>query len=319
MGIIHSGPTWDHKQNPASPTYPSDPTYQVTYGSLVTQAVATIPRFSFPRPVSWKPVVDLRIQGCAPYMKVQSQDILSNCSSQAVTAAFQCLERKNHLPFLDPSVLFNYTMARTVAPILMNQSNLSDLDDTGTSVISALVAGQDRGFVSEAQWPTTAAALKQVPDSNLQILALQNRILQWNILDPSLDNLKACLDAGYPFLVEIIVTKAMDQWFRNRNSQVASQFLLAFEEITKSSIIAAHTVLCVAYDSGFLGVGGFCCRNSWGTEFGDQGHFWISFSDMLYPDLIPHLYVIRDICVGDCPGIHSTCYSAETCHQITFA
>ncbi|MCX6362676.1 MAG: lectin like domain-containing protein [Actinobacteria bacterium] len=60
---------------------------------------------------------------------------------------------------------------------------------------------------------------------------------------------------------------------------------------TKAGLVLDHRVTCVGWDDGFPasrfketppGDGAFLIKNSWGTDWGDAGYFWISYYDANY-------------------------------------
>ncbi len=54
----------------------------------------------------------------------------------------------------------------------------------------------------------------------------------------------------------------------------------------------AHAVVAVGYDDGRKA---FKCRNSWGSSWGDHGHFWFPYDLMKRPDLVFDPYTIDDL------------------------
>jgi C1A family cysteine protease len=306
MGVIQS----TSRRQSVQPLAP-----QISYDSLVRSGKTQLSEaqyYRFPSPEGGLPTkVDLREpeQGCYPYPPVREQALLNNCSSLAVTAAYQCLQRlkikteptKVNADLVEPSALYNYYFARK----LMGSSRY----DSGASV-EAAINSMIIGVAEEKMWPYDSDKVNVEPSEAAQLNALQHSLLQYERLWPTLPNLKRCVAAGYPFLFSFAITKGMDKWFRNRNAQLMTQFMVSVDEFTKSDIVGAHTVLVIGYDDQYLQTGAFLCRNSWGPNFGQEGHFWFPYSDVLYPDLSGSFFLLKEICASTTP----TCVTKEDCH-----
>ena len=288
---------------------------QISYDSLVQSGNIKLSEsqyFRFPDPEGGLPLkVDLRApgQGCYPYPVIREQALLNNCSSLAVTAAYQCLQRlkvkteptKVAANLVEPSALYNYYFARK----LMGSSRY----DSGASV-EAAINSMIIGVAEEKVWPYDSDKVNVEPSEAAQLNALQHSLLQYERLWPTLVNLKRTVAAGYPFLFSFAITKSMDKWFRKRDAQLTTQFMVSVDEFTKADIVGAHTVLVVGYDDEYLQTGAFLCRNSWGPNFGQEGHFWFPYTDILYPDLSGSFFLLKEICASTTP----TCVSREDCH-----
>ncbi len=282
--------------------------HEVTYGALPsTTGPVTFYRFPAAADALLPSRVDLREPGggCYPYPLIQEQNQLSNCSSAATVAAFQCVQRKTQAPqhWIKPSVLYNYYYARYL-------SGNTDLD-AGASLEAALQAMMV-GVATESAWPFQPQRVNTTPTVAAQIDAQRHAVSQWDRLEPTLRNLKTTLSAGYPVLFAFVVTQEMDRWFKDRNQQIASGFTIPIEEFALSTVVAAHSVTIVAYDDAYLNVGAFLCRNSWGPRFGLDGHFWFPYASVLFPDLTSAFFVIRQVCSVS----QGTCVSAQDCSNV---
>jgi len=308
MGTVQS----TYKKPSPKPREPT--THQVSYGTILnSQESKAVTYYHFPSMDKALPSqIDLRKsgQGCYPYPAVKEQSLLSNCSSMAVTAAFQCVQRLKlqtdprgvNSDLVEPSALYNYYFARK----LMGTPHF----DGGTTIEAALGAMMV-GCASEEKWPYNPEMVNIPPSTNAQVDSLNRTVTQTDILAPTLRNLKQCLASGFPFLFTFFVTKQMDQWFRDKNQQVQSGYLLVVNEFSKADIVGAHTVLVVGYDDTYLQIGGFLCRNSWGAAFGDDGHFWFPYSDVTYPSLSGNFQIVREVCASNKP----TCVSSVDCQN----
>lgn len=289
----------------------SDHGHEITYGTVVEKQTHmefyAFPEEPYPLPAK----VDLRQpnQACYPYPPIQRQHKLGTCTSIAATVAMQCLMQKQKLPYIVPSVLYNYYYARG----LVGNTHR----DSGTSIRAALDA-TGAGVPADNYWPYHPANVNLKPSLEAQKQALHHSTHQWNPLLPTLHNLRRCVAAGYPFLFSFFVTTDMDAWFRSYDQQLDTDFQVQVG-VLDTDVIGGHTVLVVGYDDGFANRrGAFLCRNSWSAGWGQEGHFWISYNDILSPQLSSGFFAIREVCSdlqGHCvePQVCKNVYGAAFC------
>jgi C1A family cysteine protease len=295
------------------------PSHSVSYGNIHIDSSANQTLYRFPTlydneysDFRLPARIDLRQEknGCFPYPPVGEQDILKNCSSEAVISAFQCVERKQNkgkinMDYVSPSVLFNYFYSRK---LLGNTSY-----DSGTSVEASLGAMMV-GVAEEKYWPFDKSRVNDTPTEEAQLNALKHSVSQWDQLEPTLENIKTSLANGYPVIFSFLVNKTMDKWFSNRNDQISTRFLLQIDQFSREDIVAAHSILIIGYDDTYTRQqgGAFLCRNSWGNNFGLDGHFWFSYTSALYPEIVPHFFIIKEVCVQS----GGSCVSKTDCNSL---
>lgn len=269
----------------------------VTYGALIDQKLPDKELYRFPE---WKGRLPRRVDlrqgaprnnpGCSPYFEAFSQETSGTCTSQAAAAAFMCAQRRQKTPsarLIEPSVLFNYYYARYIH---------GDVHyDSGTTVHAALTAMKE-GVSPENVWPYHADNINKVPPTLAQKDALFHSALTIKPLVPGLVNLKTANANGIPFMFSFTVTPELDAWFKSPAKQRNSAYMLNVGHVSNENKIGAHTVLCVGYDDGFQGVGAFICRNSWGPQWGDNGHFYINYEIMVYPAFAHDFHVLETVC-----------------------
>jgi len=315
MGVVQSS----LGRQPATPTFsapdvirPGETTtgQPIAYGTLLpsTARAEHVRGYTFPpgRRVL-PPRIDLRQAGCVPYPPVITQGSLGTCTSAAVTAAYQCALRHDQASQLPvPSVLYNYFYARGITG--------SQKRDSGTSVVAALESLTNDGVARQDLWPDNKTQVNQVPSLMAQQNALFQSALDWHPLTLSLVNLKTCLAQGHAFLYTFQVSVQNDQWFKDRNQQLQTNFMLLQDEVSQENVVAAHTVLVVGYDDTYNQQGAFLCRNSWGPNWGQNGHFWVDYQDMIFPSLASAFHVILTACAQP-PQQPQVCLTQAQCQQ----
>lgn len=286
-------------------------TYKPTYGNIIENTQhENITFFTFPRPsVQLPESIDLRQTTCQPYPPIQEQNLLSNCASMSVVAAFQCMERKISQEqgelhkvesYIIPSVLYNYYYARHL--------NKNPDYDSGISIRNALKAGM-LGISDEEHWPYNPTHVNTQPSITAQQNAQHHAITQWHTLQPDIYNIKTGLYLGYPILLSFIISEQMNAWFTTRDQQVLSQFILHVQPFPNKDIVASHAVLIIGYSDVLQAL---LARNSWGNSFGMDGHFWISYESISLPALQATFYLIQSICAKKT----DRCVSEDDCQTL---
>jgi C1A family cysteine protease len=245
---------------------------------------------------------DLRNTQCAPYFKPFEQLNSNSCTSQAVSAAIMCVNRKTKSDVnFNPSTYFNYYYARYI--------DGTQKTNQGTSLKSSLISASN-GISDTKYWPNSESLFSE-PEKQAQFDSLNHNVKEYKPLYPSINNLKACLVEGYPFVFSFWITSFMKNWFEHKSLREESNYILQIGNVTnKSNKIAGHACICVGYNDKLYG-GVFIIRNSWGSNWGDNGHFYIKYSDIINPFFSNEFYVISDTCnnrcVKNCPKYYNIC------------
>lgn len=293
--------------NRKSKALPPTPQFdQVSYGNVIGVGIPPVSEDLYVFPISIQPPaeVDLRKTTCSPYFPVFNQLDLGNCTSQATVAAFMCAQRKDPaiLPrnYIVPSTMFNYYFAREMSGV----QNVA----AGTSIKQSVEALKN-GIAPEPNWPNTND-WRERPSVEAQRLALHYAAKSATSVRPDIANLQRGIAAGFSIVMAFEVTSTDDGWFKDRQQQVASDFIIS-DNNPSAEIVAGHAVLMVGYNNAKGATGAFLVRNSWGENWGDNGHFWIPYSIVSNPRLAKEFTVLGEvcsnpggICVTECPKMY---------------
>lgn len=138
-----------------------------------------------------------------------------------------------------------------------------DMTDSGGYVSDALNVYKTRGVVLESQWTYTPNNfLQPVPDN----LWDKSHLLKNFVSVPNtVEGMKHAMNLAGPL---IIGTGWASEW----ESQVGSD---GFLNPNPTNLAGGHCVLLVGYSDRKQAFRG---RNSWGTGWGNNGMFWLSYS-----------------------------------------
>lgn len=211
--------------------------------------------YNFARIESPRERVDLRLWASP----VEEQLHLGSCVGQAVVGAYELiLNKTDKIKFTDLSRLFVYYNARLL-------DNSID-DDVGAYVRDGIKAVEKYGVCSEQSWPYLINKFAEPPSINCYEDAKQRTIKKYYRLLNIKDIIDA-LNADYPVVTSMNVYDSFQDLDNSNNS------ILPLPKLNEE-LIGGHAVAFVGYD---LPKKLFLARNSFGTDWGEEGYFWVPF------------------------------------------
>jgi C1A family cysteine protease len=246
-------------------------------------------------------IYDLRLNECKPYFKAFNQHNTSSCTSYAIAAAYMCETRKKYKTSIFSSPNFNYYYSR----LLYKQHQ-----DLGSTIDHGLQSAFN-GIADSNAWPLSKN-INQPPSHLAQYNALQYSVKKHTPLKANLQNFKKCLLNGHPFIFSFWITPFIDKWFKQKNFQLESNYILNLGVLTSSTQkIGGHACVCVGFDDN-VEDGVFIIRNSWGDIWANEGHFYIRYADIMDPFFTNEFYALIDVCysnkcVQECPEYYNIC------------
>lgn len=217
--------------------------------------------------------IDLR-PNCPP---IYDQGDLGSCTANAIAGAYQFDEYKQHVKkeFV-PSRLFIYYNER-------NMENNIDTDN-GASLRDGMKSIQNIGVCHEQLWPYDISKFTKKPTQICYDEAKNHQAISYHRLDnTSLEQLKHCLSEGFPFVLGIQVYSSF------KSSEAAKTGYINMP-LTTDELLGGHAVMAVGYTSTH-----FIVRNSWGTDWGAQGYFFLPYDYVTKPDLTQDVWTLRRI------------------------
>ncbi len=200
--------------------------------------------------------VDLREQ-CPK--EIYDQGHLGSCTANAIGAAFEFGLLKQGLPDFMPSRLFIYYNERVVLG--------TEETDSGAMIRDGIKSVAKQGVCTEESWPYDITRFTEKPSDACYQEALDNRVRAYQRVTRRLDQLKGCLAQGFPFVFGFLVYPSFETADVARTGTVP----MPGED---ESPLGGHAVLAVGYDDA---TGRFLVRNSWGADWGDDGHFTLPY------------------------------------------
>jgi C1A family cysteine protease len=205
-------------------------------------------------PYKWQESVDLREWDSA----VESQYELGSCVGNAIANAYEhMLQRHQPRNFVELSRLFIYYNAR----LKTNE----ELVDAGTTVKAGLQGLKTYGVCKESLWPYNIEMFDDRPSNEAYTDAASRKITSYTRLFTNSNTIDA-LRYGNPVVFGLeIFDRFMDLTLDN--AVVSSP-----KNAEKS--VGGHAMCLVGYD---LRTKMFLAKNSFGTDWGNNGYCWIPF------------------------------------------
>jgi C1A family cysteine protease len=221
------------------------------------------------------PHADLR----ATCSKIEDQKDLGSCTANALAGAVEYLERKylkenEKLKFVDASRLFIYYNERVIEHSIRS--------DSGAQIRDGIKTLAKQGVCAENTWPYVVSRFAVKPGASCYKEASDRQITSYHRI-LTLDEMRACLAEGYPFVFGFTVYESFE------SQTVAKTGVVSLPQPGERTV-GGHAVLAVGYDDADKR---FIVRNSWGPKWGMKGYFTMPYAYVSDRNLSDDFWTIR--------------------------
>jgi C1A family cysteine protease len=229
-------------------------------------------KFKITVPHDLPSLVDLRPQ-CPP---VYNQGNLGSCTGNAIGSAFQFEQMKQNKPNWIPSRLFIYYNEREMEGTIN--------EDAGAMIRDGIKSLVDKGVCPESMWAYKECKFKTKPPQECYDEALNNQVKEYLRISPhTLYEVKHCLSDGYPVIFGFMIYESM------MTDEVSRTGIVPIPNINETPI-GGHAVKAVGYDDSKECL---IVKNSWGTEWGMDGYFYLPYWFVTTPNASADYWTIR--------------------------
>lgn len=221
----------------------------------------------------WPKAIDLR--GLSS--PVRDQGNLGSCVGFSMSTGMrEFLSISNHMPLNILSPLYLYYHAR----LLEGTVN----EDSGAELRDGMKVLLDKGCATEANWPYIISKFATKPSGPAEESATYFKISSYHRIE-SLEDAQACLSNGSGFTIGFYVYESFD------TDEVATTGKMPMPK-PGEQILGGHAVFVVGYqdDVTWPGGGYLIVKNSWGSDWGDKGYFYMPYA-FYTPDYVPDAWV----------------------------
>lgn len=227
-------------------------------------------------PQKLPPLIDL--ESDLPPCYDQGQ--IGSCTANAIAAAIQFdeIKQKGITPSQSPvpSREFIYYTERDI-------EGTAD-SDNGACLRDGVKAVATLGFPPESIYPYDVDKVNVRPSELAYSIAAEHKIKIYKSVEQSSAQIRACLAQMLPVIFGFTVYSNIDD--------TETTGILGLPDTNKYAPEGGHAVLCVGYDDEKQM---FKIRNSWGTQWANNGYFFMPYAYLLDPHLASDLWVINSI------------------------
>lgn len=207
---------------------------------------------------------------CSP---IEDQLTIGSCVANSAVGQLEFLENKYKQVFVDLSRLFIYYNARA------DQCDVSH--DTGTTNRIALKTLAKYGVCTEKMLPYKVVNFAKKPSKECYADAATRKITKYYRLSTTAE-FQQCLADGFPFMCSLALYPSMESSLTNGGLIP----LPSPNEVT----IGNHSIEIVGHSRSKKR---YKIRNSWGTEVGDKGYFYVPEAYLTNKNLAFDMWTIR--------------------------
>lgn len=228
-------------------------------------------KFKISVPHELPSMVDLRNM-CPP---VYNQGGVGSCTANALGAAFQFEQIKQKKQDFIPSRLFIYYNERAMEGTVN--------EDSGAMIRDGIKTMVKEGVCPESMWEYIENRFRIKPNDECYKTALDNQVLEYLRINPSLYEIRHCLNEGYPISFGFMI---YDSFMTEEVARTGIAKMPKPNEIC----LGGHACLLCGYDDSKEA---FIVRNSWGQGWGLKGYFYLPYGFITNSNLSNDFWTIR--------------------------
>lgn len=206
------------------------------------------------------------------------QGNLGSCTANSASYLLDALRATLGLSPLMLSRLYQYLNAR-----VLDGSPESDSGATIRSTIQAMVRW---GACPESMWPYQIPRFRERPPEECYQFGADRQVLEYLRVDQSLGELTGAIAEGYPVIYGMMIFRQFEQ--------LPSHGMVSMPSLGEQPL-GGHSGLLCHYWTDDRGQVWFTDKNTWGTDWGNQGYAHLPAGYILNPQLCDDFWIIRRV------------------------
>lgn len=216
-------------------------------------------------------IVDLR-NNCP---SIYDQGQIGSCTANAMGGVFQFEQMKQQIPNFVPSRLFIYYNTRSLEGTIN--------EDAGATLRNTMKTMVNVGVCPEKMWGYNKC-FKRKPSDDCYIEAQYNQVLEYLRVTHSMYDIRYTLAQGFPVAFGMMLYDSF------MSESAARTGKIPMPNLQTESSLGGHAVMLVGYNDT---IREFIVRNSWGTNWGDRGYFYLPYEYIETPNLTADYWTIK--------------------------
>jgi C1A family cysteine protease len=214
------------------------------------------------------------------FNNIKNQGQQGSCLAFALTSIYEYILKNNNVNEIDLSEAFLYYNSRKK----VGEEN----EDNGSRLLYAIDSLAEYGICLERMCQYNENIFNLKPDEDAYEDALQRRVKKALNINGNIDDIKSALSDGYPVAVSLGIYPSFG------GNGLGFVSLPSEEEIAKADSTSnyRHAMVITGYDDDKKF---FVVRNSWGTDFGDNGYCYIPYSYITHEKLFHWACIISEV------------------------
>lgn len=212
-----------------------------------------------------------------PFMpKVFNQGSLGSCTANAIGNCYLFVRNKEgKVSKYVPSRLFIYYNERK------SEGNVGE--DSGAMIRTGMKVINKYGACIDNLCPYKVKSFSKKPSEEAYKNGLDFQSILYKRMNNTLFEMQSCLAEGYPFVLGI------DLYENFENEKVSKTGIV---DMPEGSYLGGHAVMAVGYSNINKK---FKIMNSWGSDWGDKGYFYLPYEYITNNTLTSDLWTIREV------------------------
>jgi len=202
--------------------------------------------------------------------KIYNQEELGSCVSNGVATCIDYINNK-----INPSRLYIYFNGRLI-------SKLSSLHDTGLTIRDGCKSVYKYNTCSENEWPYDISQFSTIPNLSCYVNSYKYINFKYESINQDINSLKICLLNNNPILFGFDVYNSFINAGSSGNVSVPN--------IQSEILLGSHCCVITGFNDEKQV---FKCVNSWGTNWGDGGFFYMPYSYILDANLAGDFWILN--------------------------
>jgi C1A family cysteine protease len=210
---------------------------------------------------------------------VYDQGQLGSCTANSIGAILEFIQLKQgESDAATPSRLFIYYNERAMEGTIKQ--------DSGAEIRDGIKSVAQLGAPPETDWRYVITKFATKPPAKAYRDALKHQAIRYARVPQTEMGMQNVLATRYPISFGFTVYESFE-------SDVSSDGIVPMPEPDERTL-GGHAVVAIGYKH-IRGQLYFECRNSWGPDWGDDGHFWLPASYVTSSSLARDFWVIKQV------------------------